>query len=377
MSNAIHDWGAVARALGLTLQTSGTYSESFSFPGLKRAMARGDGTSSNPWMFGTWPVSAEPGARRVEVMVLVDVRAHLDWLYAETHAIARIAAPLLYGLDLHTWRWFEGAFTPQWGIGHGPFDHAFRFDALDHHRARQLFGPAIIERLLPYSDATIHITDSVVDIRCAEGVERDAPSLARRLDNAVTLAEALAARRREIPASNAERETFDGWAEVAAAEGLVLDRAAARMEGDVEGLATTLAVEGTPGKLRTVLHVRLPRSLGLGLRMFEQLGVSFLAELFGRQDIVIGDPAFDSAFVIQGNEPGVRAVLANPHLRRALHQLLVGSDGFEVDDRGLFVRWPYVFQARDPLRSAIAHVRMVRDGLGIAGPAAPAGAPYR
>ena len=376
MSNATHDWGSIARALGLTLQTSGSYSESFSFPGLKRAMARADGDPSNPWMFGSWPVSAAPDAKRVEVIVLVDVRTHLDWMYAETHTIARIGAPLLYGLRAQTTRWFQGAFTPQWGIGHPGIDQAFRVDALDGSRARQLFDPAMIDRLLPFADATLQITDSAVDLRCDEGVERDAASLARRLDRVVSLAEALAARRREILASDEERATLDTWGEAAAAAGLSLDRAGARIEGTVDGLAVTLAVEGTPGKLRTVLHVMLPHPLGVGLRMFEQAGVTFFAELFGRQDIIIGDPAFDSAFVIQGNEPGVRAVLANPLLRRALHQLLVGSDGFEVDDRGVFVRWPYVFHKREALESAIAHVRMVREGLGLAGPAARDGA-YR
>lgn len=58
--------------------------------------------------------------------------------------------------------------------------------------------------------------------------------------------------------------------------------------------------------------------------------------VFGMQDIVVGDPAFDEAFIIKGNDPAkVKTLFANPRIRTIL--LAQPDVRFEVkDDEGWF-----------------------------------------
>lgn len=350
-------WADAANALGLTLFPPGLFSESRPFPALLRAMAIGDGDRSSPWMYGQWP--REGGQRRHEVLVLVDVRPEHDWQWAETHVLVRLQTPLLYGVDLFSRRWFQQSFTPQPPIGHPGFDASFVFCALDPAQTLRLLTPEVVDALLPFAADFVHVTDTAVDLRTPDGAPRDAGALAIRLERAVALAEALSFRRRAIRPTEAERRATDVWAEVAAAEGLGFERFSRQMEGQVGSLSVTLSMEGAPRKLRTVVHAKLPRRLGAGLRLFEQQGISAIASLFGRQDIQIGDPAFDAAFVVQGHEPQVRAILADARLRAALHTLLVGSDAFIFDDASLVLSYPYVIDRADVLRATISTTREI------------------
>jgi hypothetical protein len=63
---------------------------------------------------------------------------------------------------------------------------------------------------------------------------------------------------------------------------------------------------------------------------------SGLGKMFGMQDVEIGDPAFDEAFVIQGNdEAKLKALFANEKIRQLLSAQPEVS--FEVkDDEGWF-----------------------------------------
>ena len=63
---------------------------------------------------------------------------------------------------------------------------------------------------------------------------------------------------------------------------------------------------------------------------------SGMAKFFGEQDIEIGDPAFDDAFIIQGNDSRhVRTFFQNPRIRQLLeHQPLVYLT--VKDDEGWF-----------------------------------------
>ncbi|MCL1693545.1 MAG: DUF3137 domain-containing protein, partial [Actinomycetia bacterium] len=82
-------------------------------------------------------------------------------------------------------------------------------------------------------------------------------------------------------------------------------------------------------------------AIGVGLRLFRQAGLGQFLKILGTQDIVIGDPVFDEAFIVKSTDPqGVRAVLT-PGRTMALNQLLavhpevvVEDDRIVIDRRG-------------------------------------------
>lgn len=81
--------------------------------------------------------------------------------------------------------------------------------------------------------------------------------------------------------------------------------------------------------------------IGVGLRLSRQAGLGQFLKILGTQDIVIGDPTFDEAFIVKSADPqAVRAVLT-PGRTMALNQLLavhpevvVSDDRIVVDRRG-------------------------------------------
>jgi hypothetical protein len=365
-------WLTAARALGLQLHEGGSFVSGASFLRLKRSMGRpvGEVPNTRQWMHGMWPIPHT--SERKEVLVLVDVRSVGSSTYIETHTLARVTPPLFYGLSLGSQNWFTRSFQARQGTGDPRFDDAFRFDALDPGRSRQLFIPRIVALMLPMSALHVHVTDSCVDIR-SDDVELDVMNLTRRLNTATAVAHALATRRSEIPPSGGELALKERWSVAAGAQGMAFEPARFRIHGRVGALSTRIALEGEPQMLGTVLSAMLPAPLGISLKLFEQGPLSFLATLFGTQDIVLGDPAFDRMFVVQGQEAGVRTLLASPDLRRALHSLVVGADGFTIDDTRVIVRWPAAFEPPQ-LRNVIDHVRRLDRGFA---PRVPRGGAYR
>ena len=85
-------------------------------------------------------------------------------------------------------------------------------------------------------------------------------------------------------------------------------------------------------------RIRAPyvNSDGFRFKVFRRHVFSDLARVLGFQDVQIGDPAFDEAFVVRGNdEPRLRRLLANSRLR----ELIMAQPQlcFEVlDDEGFF-----------------------------------------
>jgi len=85
-------------------------------------------------------------------------------------------------------------------------------------------------------------------------------------------------------------------------------------------------------------------SLGIGLRLQRQSGMGLFLKVLGTQDIVIGEPVFDEAFIVQASDPqAARAVLGagtTMVLNRliALHPEIVVSDDRIVLDHRATVR---------------------------------------
>lgn len=92
------------------------------------------------------------------------------------------------------------------------------------------------------------------------------------------------------------------------------------------------------GKTRTrYTRMRAPYLNNDGFRftIYRKSIFSGLGKLLGMQDVEIGDPAFDNAFVIQGNdEQKLRELFANDHLRQlifmqpTIHLTVQDDDGY-------------------------------------------------
>lgn len=85
----------------------------------------------------------------------------------------------------------------------------------------------------------------------------------------------------------------------------------------------------------TVAEARFdpPLDLGLAVKMPHALSTLW-SQLVGAQDHRLGDPAFDAAFLVRGDEPARIAALLHPQLRADLRRLS-HSFGVEIGDAGV------------------------------------------
>jgi hypothetical protein len=107
--------------------------------------------------------------------------------------------------------------------------------------------------------------------------------------------------------------------------------------------------------------------IGVGLRLTRQSGVGYFLKVLGTQDIEVGEPTFDEAFIVQATDPqAARAVLTSGTtmmLNRliAVHPEIVVSDDQLILDRRATVR------DADTLVSTLRRLESAATVLGDAG----------
>ena len=80
-------------------------------------------------------------------------------------------------------------------------------------------------------------------------------------------------------------------------------------------------------------------SIGVGLQLSRQAGIGQFLKILGAQDIIIGDPIFDEAFIVKATDPQAARALLTPGRTMALNQILaVHPDVVVKDDRILIDR---------------------------------------
>lgn len=136
-----------------------------------------------------------------------------------------------------------------------------------------------------------------------------------------------------------ELEIAARWPALAQGWGLQLDPRRAAMSGLVRGRPTSVGMEMKDGVIVTRVEIAAPAPPGCRLSLARQDGGDgFFSRLFRGQDVIVGDPAFDAAFVIKGEpETFVRAALT-PQARQAILGLAHASCSISVDD-GKVVAW--------------------------------------
>ncbi|MFO0658511.1 MAG: hypothetical protein U0165_01565 [Polyangiaceae bacterium] len=94
----------------------------------------------------------------------------------------------------------------------------------------------------------------------------------------------------------------------------------------------------------TRIRITLPIPAGNKLSLSKQESDGFFSRLFRGQDIQVGDPSFDSAFIVKGEpEAFVRSVLTAT-ARGRLMTLLSGGAAISLDNGALDV-WAPAFTA--------------------------------
>ena len=159
---------------------------------------------------------------------------------------------------------------------------------------------------------------------------------------AVIAVVSIAIARRQLEQMNA------AWRSAADALGFSFDSGSMRtgptISGNVDdrpaGVHSYTKSSGKSSNRYTRYTVEFP-AIGVGLHLFRQAGVGQFLKILGAQDIVIGDPTFDEAFIVKSTDPpAVRAVLT-PGRTMVLNQLLavhpevvVKDDQIVIDRRG-------------------------------------------
>ena len=354
-------WGRLATALGLRLTP---HHEPFrrrqSFAELERSMRHGahEPPSTSHWMVGEWPALGRHG----EVVVALDVEGvGEETRYRSTRVVARVDPPKHVGILILR----KGEATldgMRVETGDLRFDEAFSTSLVVSAEAPvlalQLDEPtelrAQLEPLLPFD---FEVLDGRVDLSLFQHVY-DESILRTALDSVARAAVAFA--RVHFSLDDATTASF---ASVARAIGLVSAPDRHRLSGSIANLPTVLAIEARPEAIVTTLECLFPRTIGLDLRVAKQRSMQFIANLFGSPDIVVGDRAFDAAFVVRGlaaRDHLVRDFFAlRPALRRGLVAIARDARDFVMDDRRLFVRWTKPITDAAELRAICEAVDLV------------------
>ena len=134
--------------------------------------------------------------------------------------------------------------------------------------------------------------------------------------------------------------------------GLVSDR--------VVSVHTFQSSSGNNQQRYTRFEVTYP-SIGLGLELSRQTKVSgFFRRMVGMQDVEIGDPAFDDAFVVKASDPHRLAVFLSGQRRTTLSRLLATYPTMKVTDTSVRV------DVRKMIRDPEVLVSTVRRLVGVA-----------
>ncbi|MGH7298306.1 MAG: hypothetical protein ACRELB_25425 [Polyangiaceae bacterium] len=224
-----------------------------------------------------------------------------------THWLAEIDPPMWLGLRVRLLRrsaiaQFLGANVPQWNA----WDPARLGTILGYPVGGRRLGDLLVQQA--EGGLTVEADDHAVRFEREGGYAVMPQLVGAGLDGVIQLAEGFRAARALLGPARWELDAAAAWTAFGAKCGLTLDCERLRLHGSLEGCKVDVRLLGGAAP-KTRLRVRYPNPLNVGL--FVGPGnVSGILKFFGVQDITLGDPAFDDAFIVRGNpEPAVRQML--------------------------------------------------------------------
>lgn len=201
-----------------------------------------------------------------------------------------------------------------------------------------------------------HLTDRVQDVQLSdERVRvrlRRPPSTSSQLGQLVDLLEAAARVMEEAAAEAARPDVVCAWRPrlqaLAASHGLTLDTERVQLDGALAGWPVQVVPNHVGGRWCLWLGVQFDPDVDTGLRVHPQRPDEDSAD---GQDIVVGHPAFDDAFVVKGYDPEAVRTRLDATVRDAL--LALSTLGpVSMDDHGLVVRHLSPGEVDEALRHA-------------------------
>lgn len=172
------------------------------------------------------------------------------------------------------------------------------------------------------------------------------------------------------------RTTVAQWTQAAAQLGLDLHTGSMfsypRMDGLVSdyevSVGTITKGSGNNQQRYTRFQVQYP-SIDLGLELSRQTKVGgFFRRMVGMQDLEIGDPSFDEAFVVKTNDPDRLAAYLTGQRRSTLSRLLATYPTLKVTDASVLVEVRSVVRDPEVLVSTVR--RLVGVGQSLSGQSA-------
>ncbi|MEO7329496.1 MAG: hypothetical protein ABI193_13010, partial [Minicystis sp.] len=284
------DWGDIPAQLGMTISDKGL-------------------------LVGKWNNHVELRGLHTYRMVRSNTSDHHEEKHYYTELYALLDPPLLMGLRINEQGALGRAARKLFGtedieVGYPAFDERFLVKGVDADHVRRLVnGPVGVELLRA---AGVHPSLWISDIYATteySGYERDLGKVRVALEAVGRIGEALLAQRaREL--APWEPPLRAAWQNVASGWRLTFDPQRARMSGEAHGLPITVGINFENGRFVTSARFTLPRPPACEISLAPQESDGFFSRLFRGQDIKVGDPAFDSAFIVKGEpEEVVRSVL--------------------------------------------------------------------
>lgn len=360
-------WARSAAALGLTLEPR-TGSAGFFY----------DGPTITQRMVGErGGVPVRVGIRSV-VVGSGKNRRKIYYTYVE----AVLVRPLGLGLSVAPSSWLANAVGELVGasdiqVGHPAFDAGYKIGAAVPDQARRLLTtPYVLEPLLALCSSAFRPSfgDAVIKLEARQKC-LSAEVLHGAVDNAVELSRRLVSARDALGPSHLERVIGEVWRAIAEARGLSLHADRNMLSGRTEGVHVEVHAAQHGDVYRTTFLVRFDRTLGIGLRLERQAGLSRLGALVGMQDIETGDAAFDKRFVVKGQpESAVRTALT-PEVRARLVSLQAHASSLTVEDDHLRADVGWLVSEPEHLNGAIAAIAQA--GAALSGVGERSVGPYR
>ena len=256
-----------------------------------------------------------------------------------TYVEAELDPPLRLGLNLRAQRWLGARFSELFGsdvkLGDPRLDEAFHINAVEQEELpRFLAFPEFRETLMQAwaSNSRFWITDDVVHVSFS-GHTYAPERLESPLAWVVAMAKNAREARRRMGPTAREQAVIASWGGLAGSLGWTFD-------------TERLSLDGSRGRLRfhvvpllqrkgwsTRFRIDFPRPLGASLSLTREGSLTPVARWFGMQDIEVGDPRFDSTFVVKGEDKNaVRHLLGDAAIRDGLVTLMGAAKSLRVAD---------------------------------------------
>ena len=352
-------WLGCAQSLGLSIfEPLRDYVPGASFARL----VRGLGTFALPpprweqWMHGVTRVP--PDGLPMETLVFVTAprsRAH-----KATHVVVRIDPPLRLGMYLRA-RTGERFEHPGVHLRNPYFDDYFHVQAARVERTLMFLEKRLPDDVLDRlhgarGSGRLDVVDDAVGL-AMEGVVDQAPVLAQKIGIAAAVARMLAFKATTLPFDALDAPLAASWRGFGK---LAFDDDRFCLEGPWAGMHVRVGLEGAPLRLTTSVRVDFPASLNLGLVLQRQTKSGFMIAVEAVQDITIGDPAFDDAFLVQAWLPEMaQRVFHDPAVRHALLELALNAEDIVMSDGSLTVVYPSIAHDERSLMSILERIATI------------------